>query len=365
MKFSQQDTSGKIKQVSMSIVIAIVALMAAIVIAKKLREAYLEVKREKIRQKKKEQERIQSQKDWHTLKKQWQEAKEKEPVRSEEILRFVFREVKMDLYELAINMYNGREYFKPVRFPEEKPYSLLITNAKESLNELQGVFPDLTDDRLKGYAQEGLKFVPSHFMSCLENLYRKYKGAQKTTFPPGVETLSDFWAYSRDEISSVRIDNSVLVLGKHALKDCHSLRQAYLPENLKEIGEEAFKGCHLLDGIHLPKIVMMGNEAFANCFNLTSITLPGTLEVVPQKSFARCWNLSTVIIEDGVKEIQDEAFRECYNLKHIELPDSIERLGTLIFKDCRALKSVRIPARLRKDSERLFNKYTQLPKLYS
>lgn len=349
----------------MKILIAVVGLFIILIVINKLLEAYREVKKEKMRQKEKQLERERSQKDWIKLRKQWEEEKEREPVRSEEILAFMFKEVKMDLRELAVNMYDGREYFKPVRFPEDQPYTMLQTEAKESLNELRGVFPNLEDGRLYGYAREGLKAASSRFMKCLENLRARYDGARAVTFPPGVETLSDFWAYSRDEIASVTIDGNVPELGRGALKECHSLREARLPDSLKEIGEEAFSGCHLLGEIRLPRIVEMGREAFANCFNLAKVNVPGTLRAVPRRGFARCWSLSAIVVENGVKEIEDEAFSECYNLRHVEIPDSVERVGNLVFKDCRALESVRLPERLREGCERLFNKYARLPRLYS
>ena len=88
----------------------------------------------------------------------------------------------------------------------------------------------------------------------------------------------------------------------------------------------------------------IGDYAFENCDNLTSITIPGNVESIGESAFYSCDNLTDVTLQDGVKSIGDAAFIWCNNLTNIVLPNSITSIGDWAFKDCTSLTSIKIPS---------------------
>jgi hypothetical protein len=55
----------------------------------------------------------------------------------------------------------------------------------------------------------------------------------------------------------------------------------------------------------------IGNEAFSNCSNLTSITIPNTVTNIGEKAFSGCTGLTSVTIPNSVTSIEGGAFSGC------------------------------------------------------
>ena len=61
-------------------------------------------------------------------------------------------------------------------------------------------------------------------------------------------------------------------------------------------------------------VTSIGNSAFSDSDNLTSITIPTTIISIGYRSFYSCNGLSTITIPDSVTYIGDEAFLGCAGL---------------------------------------------------
>ena len=83
-------------------------------------------------------------------------------------------------------------------------------------------------------------------------------------------------------------------------------------------------------------------QAFYNCVNLKSITLPDNLKKIGDAEFYNCQKLESIIIPDGVTYIGSDAFEKCRSLKEIIIPDSVTSRLTSTFIDCTKLSSVKI-----------------------
>lgn len=107
------------------------------------------------------------------------------------------------------------------------------------------------------------------------------------------------------------------------------------------IGAHAFDGVKLSKLIIPDKIVTLGSYAFANCTNITSLTLGGSLTTIGSNCFSYCAGLETLVI-NGVPNIGQRAFASCYNLQQVNLNSGCEKVGTYAFVCCRSLTTVRI-----------------------
>ena len=65
------------------------------------------------------------------------------------------------------------------------------------------------------------------------------------------------------------------------------------------------------------RVINIGDFAFNNCANLTSVIIPDSIVNIGKESFNSCYNLSNVIIPDSVTSIGDSTFSICENLKDV------------------------------------------------
>jgi hypothetical protein len=102
-------------------------------------------------------------------------------------------------------------------------------------------------------------------------------------------------------ISSVVIPGTVTHISDEAFRNCEDLKEITLPKSLKSIGMGAFWGTGLTS-ITIPEGVTALGEfdgsnagsVFFGCENLTSVTLPESLEEIWDSTFASCPELTTV-----------------------------------------------------------------------
>lgn len=90
----------------------------------------------------------------------------------------------------------------------------------------------------------------------------------------------------------------------------------------------------------------IGDNAFANCFNLKSVTINNSVETMSYRSFFNCNKLTSVTIGSGVKTIGNEVFWNCTSLPSIDIPSSVKTIGSRALGSCTSLTSVTIPSRV-------------------
>lgn len=90
----------------------------------------------------------------------------------------------------------------------------------------------------------------------------------------------------------------------------------------------------------------IGNNAFAGCDNLVSVTFSENLSYIYDFAFSRCASLTDITLPENLSYIGKNAFAECTSLISITIPDKIEILmGT--FFCCEKLTSIILPENLR------------------
>ena len=107
------------------------------------------------------------------------------------------------------------------------------------------------------------------------------------------------------------------------------------------IPEDAFSDCSNLTSITLPAgITKIGTSAFSGCSNLTSITLPAGITEIGTSAFSGCSNLTSITLPAGITEIGTSAFSGCSNLTSITIPASVKKIGAFAFSNCTNLEKV-------------------------
>lgn len=98
-----------------------------------------------------------------------------------------------------------------------------------------------------------------------------------------------------------------------------------------------------VDHIKLNKGMLgISDNGFADCINITEITIPNTCIHLGEKAFFRCTSLTSIVIPEGTVEIPKMCFAGCKSLATVTLPNSLRKVHSTAFRGCNALKSISV-----------------------
>ena len=102
--------------------------------------------------------------------------------------------------------------------------------------------------------------------------------------------------------------------------------------NVTTIEDEAFADCTDLTSITIPSgVTTIGKWAFLNCSSLASITIPASVTTIGYDAFSDCQSLTSITIPYGVTTIGYSAFAYCSSITSIIVPASVTSIGSSAF----------------------------------
>ena len=150
-------------------------------------------------------------------------------------------------------------------------------------------------------------------------------------------------AYANASGTTYTIPDSVTTIGEDAFSNCYSLTSVTIPDSVTTIGDEAFRNCDSLTSVTIgDSVTTIGNRAFAICKSLTSVTIPDSVTTIGVGAFNGCSSLTSVTIGNSVTTIGEDAFYGCDSLTSVTIPDSVTTIGGGVFLFCESLTSVTI-----------------------
>ena len=265
----------------------------------------------------------------------------------------VFAEVPDDL---VVEVRRGTKGWKspdsielPERWPVNQSESRPIRYIDEAdakswagMKERQGI-PLVFDGELKTNSLDSTQISSAKKSAELETAHKRPEITE------GKKTYGGYtWSY--------RVENGEATLvaekgGKYscavspAPKGKVTIPQTLNGVKLTRIGREAFRNCKELTSVTIPEgVTHIDGRAFDLCDGLKAVKLPSSLKVVGFAAFGKCAGLTSVTIPNGVKSIAADAFNGCCAIKSVVIPESVTRIGDRAFCGCRELESVTIPA---------------------
>ena len=78
-------------------------------------------------------------------------------------------------------------------------------------------------------------------------------------------------------------------------------------------------------------VTRIGQHAFDQCENLTSIDIPNSIKSIGIRAFSWCSALTSIVLKGGLENIESYAFEYCLGLENISLPNSLMTIGQNAF----------------------------------
>ncbi len=227
-----------------------------------------------------------------------------------------------------------------------------LEKAAETMKALKEAIPDIPQESVKNMIKTALDGAPKNVDGA--RLYILLGEAKvKNNGPAGSDvrmaTVDGYtWSYR------VRNGEATIVAEKDGKHSCAvspaPKRKISIPTALNGIkvtgiGEEAFRNCNELTSVTIPEgVTHVDTHALGYCDSLESVSLPSSLKDIGYAAFGKCVELKSVTIPNGVKSIAADAFNGCCAIKSVVIPESVTRIGDRAFCGCRELESVAIPA---------------------
>ena len=166
-----------------------------------------------------------------------------------------------------------------------------------------------------------------------------YTISGKTLKITGTGAMTDYANYTGapwygKDIDKIEVDSGITRIGNNAFAVCKNVTSVSLPDTLKSIGNNAFYNCQSLPSINLGSAVeTIGEYAFYYCYALKTIDLGKSLKTIGKYAFAQCTVLDNVVLPNTTTTIGDYAFAYNYGLNSIYIPASVTSIGPNAFSN--------------------------------
>lgn len=111
-------------------------------------------------------------------------------------------------------------------------------------------------------------------------------------------------------------------IGARAFYKNESVQNVNIGNGIKTIGEEAFAWCSNIETLSFGSTVKeIKKAAFARIDKLKRVGLPSSVEIIGYEAFSSGQSLEYVMLGKGLKKIENYAFNGCPNLSEVEVED--------------------------------------------
>ena len=151
-------------------------------------------------------------------------------------------------------------------------------------------------------------------------------------------------SYTEVVIPDTLSGHAVKEIGEAAFSNCRNVTSVTIPSSVTTIGKQAFKECSRLKSVTiLGGVTSIGDQAFSKCSSLASVTMPISVASIGSYAFYNCERLKSVVIPSSVTILEKSVFSNCRNLKDVSIPYSVTRIEDSAFHGCASLTGLTIP----------------------
>ncbi|MEO5916638.1 MAG: leucine-rich repeat protein [Luteolibacter sp.] len=130
-----------------------------------------------------------------------------------------------------------------------------------------------------------------------------------------------------------------------AFLNCGEITSVSIPASVNSIADQAFVNCVKMTTVNIPNgVPRLGYNTFAACFVLNGVTIPSSVTEIGDSAFSACKGLTSITIPPTVTTMGHSVFYVCNSLASVTLSPNVTDIGQFQFYACSALTSVTIPA---------------------
>lgn len=172
------------------------------------------------------------------------------------------------------------------------------------------------------------------------------------------------WFEFNDQINTIVLKKGVTRIGDYAFYNCTELTSVEIPEGVTYIGESAFACCQSLESVTIPgSVTEIGEGAFESCDSMLALELTSGLKCVGAFAFSECVALRELVLPDTVERIERSAFAGTMALHELVIPGNVQEIGDNAFNGCIQLCSLTLSEGIRVIEEMAFSNCSDLTKV--
>ena len=158
---------------------------------------------------------------------------------------------------------------------------------------------------------------------------------------------------------------TVNYFGANAFVNCENLESISIPATIIGHDWSIFEGCENLHKVNIEDLAAFirldvggwgtgsplcyGGDLYLNGELVKDLVIPEGIENIGYCKFANCWSIESVTMSSTVKYIGQSSFANCPRLKRIDMSrSSMEVIGYVSITSCSSLEEITIPATVKK-----------------
>ena len=202
-----------------------------------------------------------------------------------------------------------------------------------------------------------------------------YSGLESITFGNNVTSIGSNAFYYCQNLKSITIPSSVTTIGKSAFGECNSLHDVYYDRYLSDWDSITIESdnkslnnaiSHYTDGV-MGKFGSNGDNLIWVLNNNGMLSISGEGEMglssrapwMPYNS-----SINAVVLEEGITDIGQNAFAGCTAMTSITIPNGVQQIGSSAFEGCTAMTSITIPNSVQQIGYSVFRSCDNLKDVY-
>lgn len=192
------------------------------------------------------------------------------------------------------------------------------------------------------YASRIVAYVPKKLRAVYSDGSVNSIDCDGATALTSASTLNYVKPYSA--MTSAVIGDCITSIGNNAFSNCNNLSSVTIPSSVTTIGDFVFYRTSALERIDIPSSVTSIGYGALSHSGVKEINIEGSgLTELPSDFAVNCYSLSSVTIPSGVTAIGRGAFYGCSSLSSVTIPNGVGGIQQDAFNGCSNLKTLTLP----------------------
>jgi len=197
------------------------------------------------------------------------------------------------------------------------------------------------------FSEGDYTYTVTNNQATITDFNSSYSGALYITNALGGYPVTSigFGAFFSCSLTTVTIPDSVTSIGDSAFDNCYDLTSVTFYNDLSSFRADDVFYPRILENVVIGSgVTSIGFGAFYNCDGLTNLVIGSSVTSIGEGAFDGCIGLTSVTIPNSVTSIADEAFCNCEGLTNVVIGSGVTFIGNDAFSLCYGLTTVTIPA---------------------